>query len=300
MKHNFKNTILALLPLAMLALASCSDEDAPTPLYHNPANFFTPADTATDATSVLRRGFESKHGSYLLFNDTLQVNYAGLDINGDPIYMCETIDVNYAVGQSLSSDKYTYTYLTTYTDQAKGVEFLEQYVLNHISNQARPFSWMLSRVITGTTVSGKESKPYAVQGERCVCVALEYILQRERSDAQKVNFSQRILSVLIQKIAADHPKQLADFYAISDGYYGITHGFEDSERTAKLADLGFIGVSTSGNFYAPSRDADMNQYSLATITYTDEAFEKLWGQYPKVMRKFKIMKKVLSEVGYIY
>lgn len=293
-----KNTLWAILLMA--GFASCSSEDDPTPLYHNPASFFMPADTAKDATSMLRREFKATNGSYLLFNDTLQVNYAGLDINGDPIYMCETIDVNYAVGQSLSSDKYTYTYITTYEEQKKAVEYLEQYVLNHLSNQARPFSWMLSKVISGKLVSGVVSKPYAVQGERCVCVALDYIFQRERTDAQKLNLSQRILSVLIQKIASDHPKQLADFYAISDGFYSISHGFEDAERTAKLADLGFIGVGTAGNMYAPSQDTDMNQYALATITYTDEAFEKLWGQYPKVMRKFTIMKNVLSQVGYIY
>lgn len=294
------NTLLAGLLMTAVALGSCSSEDDPTPIYHNPADFFMPADDATDPTSQLRREFKKNTGSYLLFNDTLQVNYAGLDINGDPIYMCETIDVNYSVGQSLSSDKYTYTYITDFADQKKAVEFLEQYILCHISNQARPFSWMLSKVISGKLVSGSISKPYAVQGERCVCVALDYIFQRERTDAQKQNLAQRILSVLIQKIAADHPKQLAGFYEISQGSYGITHGFEDSERTAKLAELGFIGVSVSGNYYAPSMETDVTQYALATLTDTDESFEKKWGAYPKVMRKFSIIKSVLSQVGYIY
>lgn len=294
------NTLLAGLLMTAVALGSCSSEDDPTPIYHNPADFFMPADDATDPTSQLRREFKKNTGSYLLFNDTLQVNYAGLDINGDPIYMCETIDINYSVGQSLSSDKYTYTYITDFADQKKAVEFLEQYILCHISNQARPFSWMLSKVISGKLVSGSISKPYAVQGERCVCVALDYIFQRERTDAQKQNLAQRILSVLIQKIAADHPKQLAGFYEISQGSYGITHDFEDSERTAKLAELGFIGVSASGNYYAPSMETDVTQYALATLTDTDESFEKKWGAYPKVMRKFSIIKSVLSQVGYIY
>lgn len=294
------NTLLAGLLMTAVALGSCSSEDDPTPIYHNPADFFMPADDATDPTSQLRREFKKNTGSYLLFNDTLQVNYAGLDINGDPIYMCETIDVNYSVGQSLSSDTYTYTYITDFADQKKAVEFLEQYILCHISNQARPFSWMLSKVISGKLVSGAISKPYAVQGERCVCVALDYIFQRERTDAQKQNLAQRILSVLIQKIASDHPKQLAGFYEISQGSYGITHGFEDAERTAKLAELGFIGVSASGNYYAPSMETDVTQYALATLTDTNESFEKKWGAYPKVMRKFSIIKSVLSQVGYIY
>lgn len=294
------NIIRGCMILAIAAMTSCAAEEEPIPAYHNPADFFMPADGATDATSQLRRSFKQKHGSYLLFNDTLQVNFSGVDINGDTIYMCETIDVNYTVGQSGSSDKYTYTYINDYAQQLQGVEFIEQYVLTHISSQARPFSWLLTKVITGTLVSGSVSKPYAVQGERCVCVALDYIFQRERTDSQKKNLADRILSVLIQKIASDHTRQLAAFTEISQGYYGITHGFNDAERTARLAELGFIGYSTSGSFYAPSQETDINQYALATLTYTDESFEKAWGQYPKVMRKFRIMKTVLAQLGYVY
>ena len=63
------------------------------PDYKNPSDYFQPAADDNSEEAQLRRKFFADYGSYLLFNDTLQNVYLGKDINGDPRYFVETIDL---------------------------------------------------------------------------------------------------------------------------------------------------------------------------------------------------------------
>lgn len=300
--NNMRNSILSAMAMIAVgsAFVSCSsEEETPAPLFHNPIYFFMPADDATDPTSQLRRDFKEKYGSYLLFNDTIQKNYVGKDINGDDCYQYETLDVMYFVGNSSSNDQYKYTYITDYEQQVKAVEFMDQYILCHLSGDAVPFSWMLADVITGRLVSGSATKPYCVAGERTICASLNYILVRDRTDAQKKQLADRIINILVKKVAKDNIHRMKDFIEISSSHYSVSHEFSDTDRKDGLAKWGFIGVG-SIQIFAPSTENDIEQYALATVTYTDESFEAEWGAYPLVMKKFKMMKEILLQSGFIF
>ena len=68
-----------------------------------------------------------------------------------------------------------------------------------------------------------------------------------------------------------------------------------------LFDNGFISPSTSNaNLYFPSQKDDLQAYSLVVISYTDERIEKTYGQYPLVMSKIRMMKEVLTKLGYVF
>ena len=66
--------------LSVICLFSCESEDALEPDYKNPSDYFQPDADDNSEEAQLRRKFFADHGSYLLFNDTLQNVYLGKDI----------------------------------------------------------------------------------------------------------------------------------------------------------------------------------------------------------------------------
>ena len=101
--------------MSVFMMAACGgDEDTLSTEYQDPTVHFFPDPSATDETSVLQREFKKKYDSYLLFTDTLQHYQIGVDVNGDPQYFTELLNILYSVGQTASIvDRQTYTYFTS-------------------------------------------------------------------------------------------------------------------------------------------------------------------------------------------
>lgn len=297
-----KKHITSLMVMATaLAMVSCSKEETPTPLYHSPAPFFMPADTATDATSQLRREFFSKTGSYLLFNDTIQRIYMGTDINGDDVYSSETLDLAYVIGSSAYSvNKYTFTYVTDYESQKAMTDFVNDYICYHFTGKLKPFSYFIGKTISIKYVNGSTSTPYASAGQRGVAIASNYLLAKQRTDAQKKAYAERVLNEMIGQLANNFSEYFTAFYEYSSGYYDVNWTYYGDDKYSVLAKMGFIGSSPSLVVYAPSQSADMNQYALATLQYSLDDWTKKYADYPLVIEKFKYIKEILGELGFIY
>ena len=137
-----KIQIILAACMAVMLMTACGDDDETLGTeYQDPTNNFIPNPSANDDTSVLRREFKEKYGSYLLFTDTLQHYQIGIDVNGDPKYFTELLNILYAVGQSLPlTDTQKYTYFTDIEEQRKVVDYMDQYILNHITGKLRPTS----------------------------------------------------------------------------------------------------------------------------------------------------------------
>ena len=76
----------------ILGLQSCS-EKALDADYKDVTTPFVPAADDHSEEAELRRSFNAEHGSYLLFNDTLQHVALGRDVNGNMQYFTELIDI---------------------------------------------------------------------------------------------------------------------------------------------------------------------------------------------------------------
>jgi hypothetical protein len=285
---------------AALAMVSCSGEETPTPLYHSPAPFYMPADTATDATSQLRREFYSRTGSYLLFNDTIQKNYLGTDINGDDVYSCETLDLAYTIGYSLAGiNTYSFSYVTDYESQKAMTDFIDEYVLYHFTGKIKPFLYFICKTITLTYRNGSVSSPYASSGQRGVAIAANYLLSKKRTESQKKAYAERILSAMIGQLANNYSEYFTDFYAYSSSYYNNYWTYYGDDRDSTLASLGFIGIGTYA-ISCPGQSEDLNQYALATIQYSADDWAKKYADYPIVVEKYNFMRRVLTELGFVY
>ena len=293
--------ILAACMAVMLMTACGEDDETLGTEYQDPTNNFIPNPSANDDTSVLRREFKEKYGSYLLFTDTLQHYQIGIDVNGDSKYFTELLNILYAVGQSLPlTDTQKYTYFTDIEEQRKVVDYMDQYILNHITGKLRPFSWFLAKTIEVTDNQRRVTRPFAACGQRTIVVSLGQALRL--SESGKKTLATRILNTIIGQLAQNNSDAFSEFFAISGVQYSRSMSVpEGTTREKYLFDNGFISPSTSNaNLYFPSQKDDLQAYSLVVISYTDERIENTYGQYPLVMNKIKMMREVLTKLGYVF
>lgn len=297
-----KIQIILAACMAVMLMTACGDDDETLGTeYQDPTNNFIPNPSANDDTSVLRREFKEKYGSYLLFTDTLQHYQIGIDVNGDPKYFTELLNILYAVGQSLPlTDTQKYTYFTDIEEQRKVVDYMDQYILNHITGKLRPFSWFLAKTIEVTDNQRRVTRPFAACGQRTIVVSLGQALRL--SESGKKTLATRILNTIIGQLAQNNSSAFTDFFAISGALYSRSMSVpEGTTRDKYLFDNGFISPSTSNaNLYFPSQKDDLQAYSLVVISYTDERIENTYGQYPLVMNKIKMMREVLTKLGYVF
>lgn len=286
------------------ALSSCSKEDELKPDYKNPSDNFIPAADDQSAEAQLRRQFFSETGSYLLFNDTIQHEFLGTDINGEPRYFTETVDLTYAVGQSASvTMSYTYTYLQELEQKQKMTEFLLEYVQPHLTKSLKPYSWFVCNVINSykDSYSGTVSHPYAASNQRCVVVAGNFLIQRERTEQQKQQYAQRILNAIVGQLASNQSSAFGEFYQYSADYYGTEYramGYSSTPPTAVLYQLGFLSSTSISSF--PSMTTDLSSFALLAIQYTDEQLAKTYGSYPIILQKARAVRKILISLGYVF
>ena len=288
--------------LSVLFLAACGDEDDMLGTeYQDPTNYFMPDPSATDDTSILRREFQERNGSYLMFTDTLQHYQIGIDVNGDPKYFTELLNIQYSVGQTSSiTDKHKYTYFTTIDEQRFAVDFMDQFILYHITGKLRPFSWFLAKTIEVKSNIGTTTRPFAVTGQRTIAVSLGQALRL--SESGKKTLASRILNTIIGQMVINNMTSFTEFMALSDAFYARSLTVPaGTTREKVLLEAGFISPATSqANFYYPTQRDDLSAYSLTIISNSEEKLQQTYGQYPLVMKKLEIMRKVLIELGYVF
>lgn len=298
--------------LAISVMASCDkSEDDIVPNVKDTSFFFAPNDTCTDEESEIRRQFFKDHGSYLLFNDTIQHYFVGVNINGDSTYFTEVLDLSYSVNSSSfsisSSYEYTYTLLPNLTRKKNAVEFMEENILYHFTETLQPFSWLLVNRIycnTGTTTT----TPVAATGERAIAVGLAN-LSRIRTEAQKKNFIQQILMAIVNKVISDNSLKFGAFTRISANLYSRTFtGYDNKTADECLQYLNSQGLLSRGknewsittNGYYPTMDTDLGDYARLVIINDMETIETKYSQYPIIITKAKIMIECLQTLGYVF
>lgn len=298
-RHSY--TALCLAALSLTAM-SCGNDDKDELVigFKDPSAAFRPEADDTTRTAQLRRDFYNETGIYLLFTDTLQHEFVGNDINGDPQYFTEKIDITYNVGQTHSAtDKYDYVYLTSYADQVTITEFVRNYLLNHITGQLRPYSMFFCRLITGVNNRGDVVRPVALSNQRCVAVASSYITLRQRTEQQKKDYALQIINAVVAQLAQNNVNEFSPFFNYSSRYYGVSYSQLGIEGTKEeLKTYGFVG--TPGFSNCPSQESDLNVYSSMAVRYSVEEIEQEYADYPIVINKFKAIRQILIDLGYVF
>lgn len=286
----------------LFMFAACAEEDAPVVSYDDPADWFSPAPDAMDETSVLRRDFFDKTGSYLLFNDTVQHKLLGYNLNGDPVYFTELLSIGYTIGdQNTEQTVYTYEYLADIEAKREAVQYLEDNILIHMSSKIKPFSWFLANRITGKN-ENQTLNPYCVAGQRSIAISC-YLL-KSLSGSRLKQFNTQILQTIMNRLVENHQAEFTDFYAVCAAYYSGTFTVNsDKENTEILRAHGFLckgddSFGFAANGFYPDRVTDLRYFARLLVSYTPEQLKKSYGAYPIVMQKLEILRQTLEELGF--
>ena len=286
-----------------MMVVSCS-EDGVTPHLKDTTQAFLPAADDNSEEAQLRRDFYQTYGSFLLFNDTLQHEELGKDVNGDMHYFTEVLDLNYQVGMSTeSNEKFRFTLLTDMEQKRAAVQYIKDYLLTHLTGKLKPYSWLLVDKIQ-RDFSGTVSSPYAATGQRAVVVACNLLPQM--TDAQKVQYTAQVMNTIIAKLANDNAAAFEEFLQVSKAYYDgeFTAPATNAENTALLNQVGFICRGTDdfkqeANGRYPSQEQDIKAYARLVVAGTVEATATKYADYPLVLEKCDIMRKTLKSLGYV-
>ena len=288
--------------VSMMAV-SCS-EDGVTPHLKDTTQAFLPAADDNSEEAQMRRDFYQTYGSFLLFNDTLQHEELGKDVNGDMHYFTEVLDLNYQVGMSTeSNEKFRFTLLTDMEQKRSAVQYIKDYLLTHLTGKLKPYSWLLVDKIQ-RDFSGTVSSPYAATGQRAVVVACN--LLPRMTDAQKVQYTTQVMNTIIAKLANDNATAFEEFLQVSKAYYDgeFTAPATNAENTTLLNQVGFICRGTDDfkqetNGLYPSQEQDIKAYARLVVASTTEATATKYADYPLVLEKCDIMRKTLKSLGYV-
>lgn len=307
---------LIYISLLILVGVACRKEDAPAPST-NWVNGFDVPEGATDAESVLRREFLSETGCYLLFNDTIHKEFVRYNDNGEAIYSIETIDLSYSIS-SAGRNKQSFTYLPSIEQKKEAVKFVKDNLLSLMSEDVYPYSVLLVDSIFSTSFhyeqGSDESGIYGdrtfvryYSGERCLAVSTGDIGQMEETDRK--NAIRDIVSAMIVTKFSSNAEWTTSFFAYYEGLYGLVGGdldydyWEEAEGwnyNPDVREFGFLSGEINYGVYltSPIKDEDLRDYVNVLIIGEEEEFLNENEEFPIVIEKYGIMKRIVEEMGF--
>lgn len=288
--------LLALL-FGMTAVMSCSDsEEALTPS-NAQDDFFSVPEGADDPVSLLRKDFHEKYGMHLLFNDTLRTQPK-----------TETIDFNYALSD-YGSAYFCFEYLDNDIQTlTTATSTFEEKIMPHLSKKILPYSLLLVSKIGYDKYGYEEDMDYvsSVSCFRCLAIAIGDILNasEEEQDGQIKDFLFKMIRGKIN-VFDDSFNPFTDisseynYERISD----YMDGWDRSDETI-IHDYGFLDYDPDWrDRYErdefPDQTDDMEDYLEALIYMSETEFEELYGDYPVVMQKYRILRQLVEDMGFV-
>lgn len=307
---------LIYISLLILVGVACRKEDAPAPST-NWVNGFDVPEGATDAESVLRREFLSETGCYLLFNDTIHKEFVRYNDNGEAIYSIETIDLSYSIS-SAGRNKQSFTYLPSIEQKKEAVKFVKDNLLSLMSKDVYPYSVLLVDSIFSTSFhyeqGSDESGIYGdrtfvryYSGERCLAVSTGDIGLMEETEQK--NAIRDIVSAMIVTKFSSNAEWTTSFFAYYEGLYGLVDAdldydyWEEAEGwnyNPDVREFGFLSGEINYDVYltSPIKDEDLRDYVNVLIIGEEEEFLNENEEFPIVIEKYGIMKRIVEEMGF--
>lgn len=294
--------------LLSLSLISCADnEDGIIPEAPE-KNYFAVDNNATDEESVIRRQFYKDNGCYLLYNDTLRNDSIGKKANGEIIYKTETIDVPYVMS-GLRSVTYKYTYIKDIDKKKAAVDFINKYVLPHLSAKLKPYSWLLVNSITKYTVQDNtftyDSEQMSVVGNRATAIALETVFDMSEDEARQ--FSKDILaSILAAKISIQDASIIEPFTKFSNSLYETNAPStpdNDESNLELMQENGFVcthliwGFTEYGVF--PNKAEDAEAFAKLVVEKNEQEVRDTYNN-DIIIEKYLAMRHIILNLGYVF
>ena len=295
----------------LILLVSCG-EDSLSP--NQPEkNIFLEPYGITGEELALQKSFFETTGSYLLFHDLLDKRYLGRDAEGKEVYEDVMLDLTYAM-LSATEDAFEFDYLATVNEKRAAADFIKEKLLPSLKENIRPYSFFLVNKIDHYEKSGGNyvlRKLQVYSGWRATAVAVEGV--NEMTEAAQVAYKKELLRSIVNKSISNVDQSVfGEFYAVSSRYYANY----SMNSTVDFPELTYIGFQETGllQVYAynppgtnpsfpngfvnfPAASIDLTNYINLLFTKTLQEVEQENAIFPLVIKKYKILKGVIEELG---
>ncbi|MDE7073981.1 MAG: hypothetical protein K2O69_02855 [Odoribacter sp.] len=306
---------MASVVAAWCCLACSEDAIEPNPLE---PDYFLEPQGSSPAIAALQKEFHQKENIYLLFNDTLYRESIGTDGNGKPCYRYTTIDMTYGMTNNLIENQniFEYDYLASDSEKESAAAFVREKVLPSLGSALRPYSVLLVNRIDYYKDSYGElalTKPAVYAGWQATAIAVEGVadMTEEEQNAYKMSL---LKSMVANKITAADETLFEEFYSFCAPYYGTFKMGEEADvftdQYPTLMDIGLLeggawaygknpyGSGPLCNF--KGKEYDLQNYIDTLFDMPESEFRETYAQYPIVLKKYDILKKIVSDMGVIF
>ncbi|MCQ4874663.1 hypothetical protein [Butyricimonas paravirosa] len=309
-----KRLLYNLMGLILVATMyiSCAEDDL-TPNELAPDYFLEPYG-ASEADALLQKEFYAREKVYLLFNDTLRREYLGDDSEGNAVYSYQVVDMTYGLTSSSSiMNIFEYQYMKSDAEKRTAVEFISEMILPSLGGDLRPYSVLLVDRIDQYVYNYVDyvlSNPNVYAGWRCTAIAVKGV-DNMTEEEQRAYKSSLLKSMVANKVATLDQSIFDEFYSFCAQYYstyilgeGPVKEFIAQYPTEKDLGLlstygyGFNGYSYIVNFKA--KNYDLDDYTNALFDRSEEDFMNENADYPIVIKKYRILKKIIEDLGVIF
>ena len=238
-----------------------------------------------------------------------------MDVFGNEYTFYKTLTLNAAIGGGQSSYGDAFYNTFTYADRSvipDAIQYLRTQLMPTIPNFLHIHSILLVEAING-------SSDDVYVGLNTLVITKASLLASYQADQTKKLRAVVLRSFIGKKLTSDikYEEGLKRFYGVSRAIYeahdvynystwyfnannmpGCPFDPYDWSVTAKDKMLwaGFLDAALPYFNSSPTEQGDVNMFTEAYFTYTDEEFQTMYGAYPRVMEKWSIIKPMLDDV----
>lgn len=316
MNNNISRTvfqILMILPLLGLGAAfitACSEEETTFTDYEK--DWFKLEDSSDPAQHAAYE-FYKQYKIPVFFNDTIGTQQR-VDVFGHEFTYYKTLMLNAAMGggQSSSVDGFRNTFI--YADSSVLPD-----AIRYLSTQLMPTIPSFLHIHSILLVEGiNNSSDDVYVGMNTLVITKASQLARYQADQTKKLRAVILRSYIGKKLTSDitYEEGLKRFYGVSRAIYDAHDVYNYStwyfnannmsgcpfdpydwsvQAKDKMLWAGFLDAAPPYYNMSPTEQADVNMFTEAYFTYTDEEFRGLYGAYPRVIEKWTIIKPMLDD-----
>lgn len=297
-----KQIYILLIVLITTCCWACS-EDSLTP--SEPYRPYAPDASATDEEAQLRRDFYEANEVFILFNDTLSVEQAGTDSEGQPVYTVSKIDPAYSLF-GYADATYEFTYQKTLAAKQASAAFVADMVDKMVFHKfAKPHAVLVVDEISVDTElsSGKIQRIQLKYLNSLTC----FIIALPDGAGTSKDAYDFITNINASDFAKEYASDLEDFYAVSktstnrsiygrwkDSELGKEYGFGlGEEYIEKFYERGLL-VNTDYEKFC-TKEEDVASYLSLLLRMNKAEVQKTFARYPLVLQKYEAICEVAAK-----
>lgn len=302
----------------------CNKENDLEPSYAD-AEWFVLQDNPDDMVQHTAYGIYANWGIPVFLNDTIGKQERGIDHNGKPIVYYKVLDLNYNLNNPANMNSIQAKHISLIQDDADklaGIEFVDKMLLPHMPEVFHVQSILLLDSIYEQQYAGGAKNMKKVHQAMETLAIADIPVIADMSVKEKENRANEVLVYLaINYLAKNSSVDLETFKRVSYDPVNQRSYYKMQVRTpyypgyvclspARWEVYGFLDFDRSKYFYITDADvnqwyytlgdenADIEDYIMAVISYTNEDFEAEYVEYPMVIEKFRIMRGIVKSIGF--